>query len=99
MEQFAYPAETVMISELGTADDLVTPIPNTLKVVVPDDDINDIYDARPSFRHFLRANLGFFDGHSQSRLKEQFYVGWSPADYWWCLDRTDLANCQTPGGQ
>jgi prepilin-type N-terminal cleavage/methylation domain-containing protein len=99
MEQFAEPAGTIMISELGTADDLTTPLPNTLKVVVPDDDINDIYDGRPSFRHFSRDNLGFFDGHAESRLKEQFYVGWTPVDSWFCLDRTDLIGCQTPAGQ
>ena len=99
MDQFAFPAETIMTTELGTSDDLVTPRPNTYKVVVPDDDINDQYDARPSFRHFARSNLGFFDGHAQSRLREQFYVGWSPADYWFCVDRTNLTTCQTPTGQ
>ncbi len=99
LEQFAYPSETVMISELGTMDDLVSPIPNTYKIVVPDDDINDVFDARPSFRHFSRSNLGFFDGHAESRLKEQFYVGWTPADYWWCTDRDNAAACQTPDGQ
>lgn len=96
MQQFAFPAETIMVSELGTQDDLVTPIPNTLKVVVPDDEINDIYDSRPSFRHFSRDNLGFFDGHAQSWRKEQFYVGWMPQDYWFCTDRANLATCQTP---
>jgi len=99
MEDFAFPSETVMVTELGAMDDLVTPLPNTYKVVVPDDDINDIYDARPIFRHFARCNIGFFDGHAQSGLKEQFYVGWSPADYWFCTDRTNLATCQTPSGQ
>jgi len=99
MEQFAFPSETIMVSELGAKDDLVTPLPGTYKVVVPDDQINDIYDARPIFRHFARNNLGFFDGHAQSRLKEQFYVGWSPADYWFCTDRSNLTTCQTPTGQ
>jgi prepilin-type N-terminal cleavage/methylation domain-containing protein/prepilin-type processing-associated H-X9-DG protein len=99
MSQFAFPSETVMISELGTQDDLVTPLPNTFKIVVPDDDINDVYDGRPSFRHFNRSNIGFFDGHSRSLLKEQFYVGWTPADYWFCADRTNAATCQTPAGQ
>ena len=98
MSDFAYPSETIMVSELGSADDLVTPLPGTYKVVVPDDDINDVYDARPIFRHFNRNSLGFFDGHAQSRLKEQFYVGWSPADYWWCTDRDNLATCQTSAG-
>jgi prepilin-type processing-associated H-X9-DG protein len=99
MDQFAFPAETVMVSELGAADDRLTPRPNTFKVVVPDDQINDVYDARPIFRHFKRNNLGFFDGHAASRLKEQFYIGWTPPDYWWCTDRTNSATCQTAAGQ
>jgi hypothetical protein len=99
MGQFAYPAETIMISELGAEDDLMTPRPNTLKVVAPDDQINDVFDGRPIFRHFAFDNVGFFDGHSKAMRKEQFYVGWSPADYWFCTDHTDLANCQTPPGQ
>ena len=97
--QFMFPSETIMETELGTQDDLLTPIPNTIKVVVPDDDINDIYDGRPIFRHFAQCNLGFFDGHSKSMRKEQFYVGWNPPDYWFCVDRTNLATCQTPQGQ
>lgn len=96
MTDFAYPSETIMATELGTDDDLVTPLPNTYKVVVPDDDINDIYDARPSFRHTQRCNLGFFDGHAKTLRVEQFYTGWNPADYWFCTDRTNQAACQTP---
>jgi prepilin-type N-terminal cleavage/methylation domain-containing protein len=99
MSQFAFPAETVMISELGTGDDLLTPIPNAIKVVVPDDRINDVYDGRPIFRHFSQDNLGFFDGHARAMRKEQFYVGQTPADHWFCADRTDPAGCQTPSGQ
>jgi prepilin-type N-terminal cleavage/methylation domain-containing protein len=95
MGQFAFPSETIMISELGTQDNLLTPIPNSIKVVVPDDQLNDAFDGRPVFRHFFRDNLGFFDGHSKSMLKEQFYVGWSPADYWWCPDRSSQATCKT----
>jgi len=98
MSQFAFPSETVMEAELGTQDDLVTPIANTYKLVVPDDDINDVYDARPSFRHSRRSNLGFFDGHAKSLLAEQFYTGWTPADAWFCVDRTNLSTCQTPAG-
>jgi prepilin-type N-terminal cleavage/methylation domain-containing protein/prepilin-type processing-associated H-X9-DG protein len=99
MSQFAFPSETVMVAELGAKDDLISPLPNTYKVVVPDDQINDVYDARPIFRHFSRNNLGFFDGHAESRLKEQFYVGWTPPDYWFCVDRSNLASCQTAMGQ
>jgi prepilin-type N-terminal cleavage/methylation domain-containing protein/prepilin-type processing-associated H-X9-DG protein len=106
---FRNPAETVMESELGTADDLVTPLPNTYKLTVPDDSINDVFDSRPSFRHMLRSNLGFFDGHSKSFRSEQFYgvssgvgstytANQNPADYWFCPDRTNLATCQSPAG-
>jgi prepilin-type N-terminal cleavage/methylation domain-containing protein/prepilin-type processing-associated H-X9-DG protein len=92
---FAYPSETIMATELGTSDDLVTPLPNTFKVVVPDDDINDAFDARPSFRHTMRCNLGFFDGHAKSFPAEGFYTGWNPVDYWFCTDRGDLAGCKS----
>ncbi len=103
---FAYPSETIMESDLGTQDDLVTPLPATYKLVVPDDDINDSFDSRPSFRHTKRSNLGFFDGHSKSMRPEQFYgistgagtqftPNQTPPDYWFCIDRTNLATCQS----
>ena len=106
---FQFPSETIMESELGTADDLVTQLPNTYKLTVPDDDINDVYDSRPIFRHTKRCNLGFFDGHSTSMPPEQFYgfspgvgatftANQNPVDYWFCPDRTNLAACQTPAG-
>ncbi len=110
MGQFAYPSETVMVSELGAKDDLVTPLHNTIKVVVPDDQINDTFDGRPIFRHFSRDNLGFFDGHTKAMLAQQFYgtstgagvpfvPNQNPEDYWFCPDRTDVAACATPAGQ
>lgn len=95
IDSFRYPAETVMMAELGTEDDLKTARKGGLKLVVPDDDIDDEFDARPSFRHTNRATVGFFDGHAAARLKEQFYVGWSPADYWLCPDREDASACAT----
>ena len=96
IDAFRFPSETVMMADLGTEDDLVTPRKGALKLVVPDDDIDDEFDARPSFRHSGRATVGFFDGHAAARLKEQFYLGWTPADSWFCLDRTDNAACATP---
>lgn len=98
MEQIARPAETLMVSEMGAADDLVTPLPGTLKVIVPDDTIGDPTEARPIFRHFSRDNISFFDGHAKSWRKEDFYVGWKPLDYWFCMDRTDAQTCLTPPG-
>lgn len=95
IDSFRFPSETVMMADLGTANDLRTPRMGALKLVVPDDDINDEFDARPSFRHTNRATVGFFDGHAAARLKEQFYVGWTPADFWFCPDREATAACVT----
>ena len=88
-----YPSNTVMLGELGTADDLKTRRQNAYKLTVPDGDLNDAKDARPSARHFSQSNLAFFDGHSASRHLEQFYIGQNPADKWFCADPTDTLQC------
>src|SRR6185369_4574842 len=41
---------TLMMGDLGTGDDLITPRPDTLKMVAPTSDINDDNDARPFAR-------------------------------------------------
>ncbi len=84
---FQTPADTVMLGELGTGamgnySDLKTPRQNAYKLTVPDDDLNDAADARPSARHFSRANIAFMDGHVKAWRLEQFYVNQSPADKW-----------------
>jgi prepilin-type N-terminal cleavage/methylation domain-containing protein/prepilin-type processing-associated H-X9-DG protein len=95
LTQFATPSDTIMIGELGTEADLKTPRLNAYKLVVPDDVINDAHDALPAARHVGQCNLSFFDGHQRAKRLEQFYLGQSPADRWFCLDATDLANCQS----
>lgn len=91
--QLQTPSDTIMMGELGTLDDLVTPKENAYKLTVPDDDLNDQYDARPAARHFNRANLVFFDGHSKALRLAQFYTGQNPADTWFCVDSSDVDNC------
>jgi prepilin-type processing-associated H-X9-DG protein len=61
-----------MLDDLGTADDLVTLRPDTLKMVAPASDINDDKDARPITCHTGRCNLGFMDGHAAFLRLGQF---------------------------
>jgi prepilin-type N-terminal cleavage/methylation domain-containing protein len=92
---FTTPAATVMMGEMGTQDDLITPRPNAFKLTVPDDNLNDQYDARPAARHFSRANLGLMDGHSKAFRLEQFYVGQTPPDLWFCANPADVNACNS----
>ncbi len=86
-------SETVMVGEIGTFDDLITPKVNAYKLVVPDGQINDAYDARPSARHFGQCNISFFDGHAGSRPLNRFYTGQAPQDRWFCLDASNAEAC------
>jgi prepilin-type N-terminal cleavage/methylation domain-containing protein/prepilin-type processing-associated H-X9-DG protein len=95
LAQFATPAGTVMLGELGTQADLKTPVENAYKLVVPDDVINDDADALPSARHFQRCNLAFMDGHAQALRLEQFYTNQTPPDKWFCWDPTNTATCHS----
>ena len=79
---FRKPTDTVMLGDLGTDDDFISPRPDTIKMVAPDGDINDDKDARPSARHSARCDLGFMDGHSGSMRLGEFYTNQSPADLW-----------------
>ncbi|MCS6775497.1 MAG: type II secretion system protein [Chloroherpetonaceae bacterium] len=79
---FRTPAETVMLGDIGTEDDLRTPRPDAYKMVAPSFPLNDDEDARPSARHFLRVNLAFMDGHQKPCRLEQFYLGQQPPDRW-----------------
>jgi prepilin-type N-terminal cleavage/methylation domain-containing protein/prepilin-type processing-associated H-X9-DG protein len=76
------PSATVMQGDVGTDDDLVTPLPDTLKLVAPDSDLNDDKDARPSTRHSGRCDLGFMDGHGEHLRLTQFYTGQNPTNKW-----------------
>jgi len=73
---------TIMQGDLGTADDFVTPRPDTLKLVAPGSVINDPKDARPSTRHSKRCDLGFFDGHSVPLPLSSFYTNQNPVNKW-----------------
>jgi prepilin-type N-terminal cleavage/methylation domain-containing protein len=79
---FQTPAETVMLGELGMADDWKTPRPDTYKLVAPGSPLNDDADARPAARHHSRVNLAFMDGHQISLRLEQFYVNQLPPNRW-----------------
>ena len=79
---FKTPVDTVMMGDLGTADNLTTPRPDTLKMVAPLSDINDDKDARPFARHSIRCDLGFMDGHAGYKTLGQFYTNQTPPNRW-----------------
>lgn len=76
------PADTVMLGEVGTQDDLTTDRPDAYKLTAPDHPLNDMADARPAARHFKHANIGLFDGHAKAYTLGQFYLGQNPPDKW-----------------
>ena len=82
LASFQTPAETVMLGDVGTENDLITDRPNSYKMVAPSFEINDDEDARPSARHTQRANLTFMDGHQKPYRLEQFYTNQEPPDKW-----------------
>jgi prepilin-type processing-associated H-X9-DG protein len=90
---FQTPTATIMLGEMGTQDDLKTSRPNAFKLTAPDDSLNDQYDARPSARHFSRANVTFMDGHSKALRLDQFYTGQTPRDLWFCANPEDVNSC------
>ncbi len=77
---FQTSSDTVMLGEVGTADDLQIPRENAFKLTVPDGDLNDPADARPAARHTARVNVAFMDGHVKALRLEQFYTGQTPPD-------------------
>ena len=82
LTEFKTPTDTLMMGDLGTADDLVTPRPDTLKMVAPASAINDDKDARPFARHSSRCDVGFMDGHAGYRRLGQFYTNQMPPNRW-----------------
>ena len=80
------PTATVMMAELGTADDFITPQANAFKSTAPSSVINDDADARPAARHSLRANLGLMDGHQKAYRLDQFYTKQTPVNLWYSPD-------------
>ena len=97
---FQTPSATVMLGELGVGTvgtgyqgDLTTPVMDAYKLTAPDVDMNDQYDARPAARHLGQTNVAFMDGHVKSMRLEQFYVGQTPPDKWFCTNPDDIADC------
>jgi type II secretory pathway pseudopilin PulG len=84
---FTHPAETVMLGDLGTEDDLATPRPGRYKMTAPSFDLDDDDDARPSDRHFKLVNLALIDGHARSMPLSRFYAGQDPTDRWFLPQR------------
>ncbi len=62
---FHMPSATVMLGDIGTADNFTTTRPDTLKMTAPGSTLNDDEDARPAARHSQRCDLGFIDGHAE----------------------------------
>ncbi len=77
---FQTPTETVMLCELGTENDLKSPKADAYKSTAPSHPLNDEADARPSARHFNRANVTFMDSHQKYYLLNQFYTNQNPVD-------------------
>jgi prepilin-type processing-associated H-X9-DG protein len=79
---FTSPTTSIMQGDIGTEDDFVTPLPDTLKLTAPGSTLNDDEDARPSTRHMGRCDLGFMDGHGEHFLLNQFYLNQNPTNKW-----------------
>jgi prepilin-type N-terminal cleavage/methylation domain-containing protein len=70
---FHSPSLTILQGDLGTADDFLTPRPDTLKLVAPASPLNDDKDARPSIRHTDRCDLGFGRSRRAPALEAVLY--------------------------
>jgi prepilin-type processing-associated H-X9-DG protein len=81
------------VGSIGNLTDYTTVVSGAYKLTVPDVQMNDQFDARPSARHFRRANVTFMDGHVKSLRLEQFYTNQSPPDKWFCPDPSNAAAC------
>jgi prepilin-type N-terminal cleavage/methylation domain-containing protein len=79
---FQTPAETVMLGDIGTQDDLITDYPDGYKMTAPSYPLNDPVDARPAARHFRQASLALIDGHQKPFRLDQFYRNQTPPDRW-----------------
>jgi prepilin-type N-terminal cleavage/methylation domain-containing protein len=82
LASFHSTSTTIMQGDIGTDDDFLTPLPDTLKLTAPGSDLNDEEDARPSTRHAKRCDLGFMDGHGEHLLLKEFYTNQNPTNKW-----------------
>lgn len=78
--RFTNTSEIVMAVESGMGDDFQTVRPDSWKIVPPSSPLQFEGDARPSGRHFGRANVAFLDGHVKSLALDSFYRNQTPPD-------------------
>lgn len=95
---FQSSSQTVMLGELGrgkigSPSDLTTIVTDAYKLTALDMDMNDQYDARPAARHNVLTNVAFMDGHDKAMRLDQFYVGQTPPDKWFCTDPDNAGAC------
>jgi len=90
---FEHRFNVIGLGDLGTANDLLTPRPDTIVMLAPGSDLKDNQDdadsARPSVRHSNQCDLNFLDGHVESMRLNQFYSGQTPEDKWFDQDAVD----------
>jgi len=83
LTDFATPARTVMLGEIGDGDDLITEQrPDTYIFIAPSHPLRNDQDSRPAARHFSQVTLSLMDGHAKPMRIEQFYTGQTPPDRW-----------------
>lgn len=82
LSAFHSPVATVMQGDIGTEDDFITQLPDTLKLTAPGAELNDDEDARPATRHSNRCDLGFMDGHGEHLRLTDFYINQNPTNRW-----------------
>ena len=56
--------------------------------------MNDRYDAQPAARHNGLVSVAFMDGHQKALRIEQFYIGQTPPDKWFCADPDTVGACR-----
>ncbi len=78
----SHASDTVMLGDIGLADDLLTDRPDSYKMVSPSFPLNDSVDGRPNPRHQDLVDLAFMDGHTKALRLEQFYQRQTPPDKW-----------------
>ncbi|MCX6380200.1 MAG: prepilin-type N-terminal cleavage/methylation domain-containing protein [Armatimonadetes bacterium] len=82
LADITHTADTLMLGDIGLADDLLTDRPDSYKMVSPSFPLNDPVDGRPNPRHQDFVDLGFMDGHTKAMKLEQFYKNQTPPDKW-----------------
>lgn len=76
------PADTIILGDVGTADDFLTPLPDRLKLGAPTWPLDDDDDARAAARPLERKSISFMDGYQRSLLLTQFYLNQNHPNRW-----------------